>query len=32
MAEKRAKHEGLQKDARLQQAPYNGDLLPYALA
>ena len=32
IAMKRAKHEGIDKDARLQEAPYNGDLLPYAVA
>lgn len=32
MALKRAKHEDIDRDARLQEAPFNGDLLPYALA
>ncbi len=32
IAMKRAKHEGIDKDERLQQGPYNGDLLPYAMA
>lgn len=32
IAMKRAKHEGIDKDDRLQEAPYNGELLPYAMA
>lgn len=32
MSEKWAKHEGLEKDDWLKHPPYNGDLLPYALA
>jgi hypothetical protein len=32
IALKRAKHEWIDKDERLQQAPYNGVLLPYAVA
>lgn len=32
IALKRAEHEGIQKDERLQQPPYNGELLPYAVA
>ncbi|CAI2359826.1 unnamed protein product [Moneuplotes crassus] len=29
---KRAKYEGINRDARLQASPYNGDLLSYAMA
>ena len=32
IALKRAKHEGIDKDERLKSAPYNGELLPYAVA
>ena len=32
MALQRAKHEGIDKDDRLQQAPYNGDIQSYAIA
>ena len=32
IALKRGKHEGIDKDKRLQQPPYNGELLPYAIA
>ena len=32
MALQRAKHEGIDKDDRLKEAPYNGDLQSYAVA
>ena len=32
MALKRAKHEGIDKDQRLKEPPYNGVLEPYAIA
>lgn len=32
MALQRAKHEGIDKDQRLQEAPYNGDLASYSIA
>jgi hypothetical protein len=32
MAVKRAKHEGADKDKRMQEPPYNGQLQPYAMA
>mmetsp|Transcript_19463 Transcript_19463/g.21771 ORF Transcript_19463/g.21771 Transcript_19463/m.21771 type:complete len:98 (-) Transcript_19463:384-677(-) len=32
IALKRAKHEGIDKDKRLKEAPYNGELQSYAVA
>jgi hypothetical protein len=32
MALQRAKHEGIDKDARLKEPPYNGDLASYSVA
>lgn len=32
MAMQRAKHEGIDKDKRMQEPPYSGDLTSYAMA